>query len=153
MADDFYAYDEDEAEPKGHDNLFIWTVFILLLIGLAFACWLGSFYVFGHPEQPRAYKLLKKLGKIEAPRRFEVTAAPPGEFLTAQRLFERYSKFSRLEMERENADLLRNYINNYRETKKLVPYVRGKFDILDSFALGNSEFFTTGVVALAQSND
>jgi len=97
MADDFYGYDDAENEPKGHDNLFLWTIFILLLIGAAFACWMGSFYIFGHPEQPKPYEILKKLKKIDAPLRFEVTAAPPGEFLTAQKLFERYSKFTRLE--------------------------------------------------------
>src|SRR5260370_32162800 len=89
MAEEYYQDDEPTAEGPARDHLFLWTVFILLLIGLAFACWLGSFYVFGHPEKPRPYQLLKKLGKIEAPRRFEVTAAPPGEFLTAQKLFER----------------------------------------------------------------
>ena len=43
MADDSYDDDYDEPAPKKRDNLFVWTVFILLLIGLAFACWLGSF--------------------------------------------------------------------------------------------------------------
>lgn len=151
MADDFYGYDDEVDEPKGRDNLFLWTVFILLLIGVAFACWLGSFYVFGHPEHPKAYAILKKLKKIEAPRRFEVTAAPPGEFLSAQRLFERYSKFTRLELERENAELIRNYLKNYRETKKLVPYVTGRYVILDSYDLKNTDMFPTGVVALAQA--
>lgn len=153
MADDLYGYEDGDAPPKGRDNLFLWTVFILLLIGIAFACWLGSFYVFGHPEEPRAYRLLKKLGKIDAPRRFEVIAAPPGEFLSAQRLFEKYSKFSRLELERENAELLRNYINNYRETKKLIPYLRGRFETLASHELKEKDLFASGVVALAQSTE
>jgi hypothetical protein len=153
MADDLYGFEEEDAAPKGRDNLFLWTVFILLLIGVAFACWLGSFYVFGHPEQPRAYKILKKLNKIQPPRRFEAIGAPPGEFLTAQRLFERYGKFSRLELERENAELLRNYINNYRETKKLIPYVRGRFNIIGAYELQESDLFASGVVALAQAND
>jgi len=151
MADDFYGYNEDGDEPKGRDNLFLWTVFILLLVGLAFACWLGSFYIFGHPEHPKAYALLKKLKKLEAPLRFEVTAAPPGEFLSASRLFERYSKLSRLELERENAELLRNYLKNFRETKKLVPYVTGRYVILDSYDLKKTDMFSTGVVALAQA--
>src|SRR6478609_428861 len=107
MANQFYGFEDEEPPSGGRDHLFLWTVFILLLIGVAFACWLGSFYVFGHPEQPRAYQILKKLGKIDAPRRFEVTAAPLGEFLSAQKLFERYSKMTRLELERENAELLR----------------------------------------------
>ena len=77
MADDFYGYDDDEDEPKGRDNLFLWTVFILLLIGVAFACWLGSFYIFGHPENPRSYKILMRLHKIEPPKRFFKPAGRP----------------------------------------------------------------------------
>jgi hypothetical protein len=153
MADDFYGYDEDEIEPKGRDNLFLWTVFILLLIGAAFACWMGSFYVFGHPEKPKAYSLLLKLHKIDPPLRFEVTAAPPGEFLNPQKLFERYSKFKRLELENENGELVRNYIRNYRETKKLVTYVTGRFVVMDSRDLKQSDMFPTGVVTLAQAED
>lgn len=153
MADDFYGYDDETTEPKGRDNLFLWTVFILLLIGLAFVCWLGSFYIFVHPENPKAYKFLQKLKKLEAPQRFEVTAAPPGEFLTPQKLFERYSKFTRLELENENAELIRTYIKNYRETKKLVTYVTGRYVILDSYDLKNTDVFPTGVVALAQAAD
>jgi hypothetical protein len=151
MADDFYGYDDADAEPKGQDNLFLWTIFILLLIGAAFACWMGSFYIFGHPEQPKAYEILKKLKKIEAPLRFEVTAAPPGEFLTAQKLFERYSGKKQLELEQENGELLRNYIRNYRETKKLVTYVTGRYVILDSEELKPSDMFPSGMVALAQA--
>jgi hypothetical protein len=150
MADDIYGYDDGD-EPKGRDNLFLWTVFILLLIGVAFACWLGSFYIFGHPERPGSYRFLKKLGKIEAPRRFEVTAAPQGEFLTAQKLFDRYGRMTRLEIEEENAQLLRSYIKNYRETKKLITYVTGRFLILDAYDLQKTDIFPTGVVALAQA--
>ncbi|MHA3774706.1 hypothetical protein ACXR0O_24550 [Verrucomicrobiota bacterium sgz303538] len=151
MAQDYYDEYDDGAEPPRRDNLFLWTVFILLLIGVAFACWLGSFYIFGHPEQPKPYKILKKLGKVEPPKRFEVTAAPPGEFLNPQKLFERYSKMTRLELERENAELLRNYIKNYRETKKLVPYATGRFEIISSYELQQSDMFPSGVVALAQA--
>jgi hypothetical protein len=153
MADDFYGYDEDELEPKGRDNLFLWTVFILLLIGAAFACWMGSFYVFGHPEKPKAYSLLLKLHKIDPPLRFEVTAAPPGEFLNPQKLYDRYSKFKRLELENENGDLIRNYIRNYRETKKLVTYITGRYVVIDSRDLKPSDMFPTGVVTLAQAED
>jgi hypothetical protein len=151
MAQDFYDDYDDPAERGGRDNLFLWTVFILLLIGVAFACWLGSFYVFGHPELPKAYRILKKLGKIDAPRRFEVTAAPPGEFLNPQKLYERYSKKTKLELERENAELMRNYIKNYRETKKLVPYATGRFEIMKSYELQPTDFMASGVVALAQA--
>lgn len=153
MVDDYYGHDDDEDEPKGRDNLFLWTVFILLLIGGAFACWLGSFYIFGHPEDPRSYRILKKMGKIEAPQRFEVTAAPQGEFLNPQKLFERYAKFSPLELENENGELIRNYLRNFKETKRLATYCTGKFVIIKSFELKRTDFFPSGVVALAEASD
>ena len=146
-------HEEPARGAGGKDNLFIWTVFLLLLVGLAFSCWLGSFYVFGHPEEPKSYGILKRLGKLPPPMRFQVTKAPAGEFLDAQRLFERYSKFTALQLERENQIYLRNYIKNYSETKKLVPYVTGKYAILKVYELHESDFFNTGVVALTQSVD
>ncbi|MEY2531159.1 MAG: hypothetical protein QOI96_1244, partial [Verrucomicrobiota bacterium] len=88
-----FRYDE----PYGHGrvrrrtNWFAWTVAILLLTGFAFAAWLGGFYIIGQPERPESYRILQKLHKVDPPKRFELTAAPPGEFLTAQQLFERYS--------------------------------------------------------------
>jgi hypothetical protein len=145
--------EEPATVARNKDNLFIWTVFLLVLVGVAFACWLGSFYVFGHPEEPRPYSILKKLGKLPPPARFQVTKAPAGEFLDAQRLFERYSKFTALQLDRENQIYLRNYIKNYSETKKLVPYIVGKYVILKVYELHESDFFPTGVVALTQSVD
>jgi hypothetical protein len=151
MPEDYDYYDEDSYEPKRKDNLFVWTIFILLLIGAVFACWLGSFYIFGHPEEPRSYRILKKLKKLEAPRRFDVTAAPQGEFLSPQRAFERFSALTRLELERENAELLRIYIKNYTETKKLVPYIRGKFEVVETYPLSKSDLIQQGSVALLQA--
>ena len=153
MASDLFDFDDNEQAPKKRDNLFVWTVFILLLIGLAFACWLGSFYIFGHPEQPRAYALLKKLKKIQPPKRFEKTAAPLGEYLTAKKLFERYSTYTPLQLEHENAELLRTFLTNYRETKKLVPYVWGNFTIAGVAAMKQNDFIPSGMAALAQSNE
>jgi hypothetical protein len=153
MADQFYGFDDGEDEEKGRDNLFLWTIFILLLIGVAAACWMGSFYVFGHPEDPRFYQLLRKLKKLDAPKRFEVTAAPPGEFIIPARLFDKYSKLNPLALEEENDELLRNYLKNYRETKKLTPYITGRFTIIDSYELKSRDMFPSGVVALAQSID
>ena len=153
MADDLFDYDEEEVTPKKRDNLFIWTVFILILIGLAFACWLGSFYIFGHPEQARNYRILQRVKKIDPPKRFERTKAPSGDYLTAKQLFDKYAKYSGLQLERENAELLRTFVTNYRETKKLVPYMRGNFTIADSAQLTATDFITRGMVALGQSND
>ncbi len=151
MDDDFFR--DGELQREEHDNLFGWTVFILLLVGFALACWLGTFYVFGHPENPRSYSILKKLKKIEAPKRFELTGAPPGEFLTARKGYDRYISFTRLQLKNENDFLLRTYIDNFQEMKRLVPYMVGRYTIVQSRVLTSSDMFTSGVVALAQAVD
>ena len=157
MNDDLFSRDFSSSskrqEPPERDNLFLWTILILLLIGLALACWLGSFYIFGHPEKPDSYRILQKLHKLEPSRRFEVTQAPPGEFLSPQKAFERYSAMSHYQLEQENEAMIRDYINNFQATKRLVPYITGRYTIMSSHELKSADFFGSGVVALGQSVD
>ena len=141
----------DDAPPRKDGSLFLWTVAILLLIGFAIGCWIFSFYIFGHPEKPVSYAILTKLKKLEDPKRFEITAAPQGEFLNANQLWERYNKMSDRELERASEVLQRNYLRNYKLTRDRVPYVVGSFNILDSNELTKSNMFPSGVVALAAS--
>jgi hypothetical protein len=148
-----FSYQPDDSPPRKEGNLFAWTVAILLLIGFAIFCWVFSFYVFGHPEKPFSYAILTKLKKLDAPKRFEITAAPQGEFLNAQQLWERYNKMTNRELERASEGLLRNYLRNYKLTGDKVPYITGSYNILDSYELGNSNLFSSGVVAVAQATD
>lgn len=146
---------EDDEEDRGSrdGSLFVWTVVILLLIAVAIACWIGSFYIFGHPEKPFSYQILNKLKKLDPPKRFELTAAPRGEFLKPAQIIERYGRMSPRELDRANEGLLRNYLRNYKLSQDLVPYVVGTFNILDSFELTKNDFFESGVVALARSKE
>ena len=148
-----FSYHTDQPAPRKDGSLFAWTIVILLLIGFAICCWVFSFYVFGHPEKAFSYSILSKLKKLEAPKRFEVTAAPQGEFLSAQQLWDRYNKMTNRELERASETLLRNYLRNYKLTSDKVPYVVGSFNILDSYELGETNLFSSGVVALAHATD
>jgi hypothetical protein len=139
--------------PEGADGLFGWTVVILLLCGVAVVCWIGTFYVFDHPEQPFNYQLLAKLNKLAPPKRFELTAAPSGEFLGADKLLERYGAMTSVGLQEESNNLLRSYLRNYDHQVGKVPYVTGKYTVLDAFPMAESQYFGSGVVALAQSND
>jgi len=145
--------DPSKSAHKDENGLFAWTVLILIFIGIAIACWIGSFYVFGHPEKPFSHDVLTKLKKIDPPKRFELTQAPRGEFLRAQQIMERFGKMKPRQLERTNEILIRNYIRNYKPADGLVPYVLGTFNILDSFELTGSDYFPSGVAALAVSKD
>jgi len=149
----FYPYDEPYARPRRRINYFAWTVAILLLIGFALAAWLGSFYIFNQPERPDSYRILQRLHKIEPPKRFELTAAPAGEFLNSKELYERYSEMGNAELARTNAELARNYIRNYQMVRGLVPYVVGRYKIVAARELGPGDVFTSGMVALTNAVD
>jgi hypothetical protein len=109
-----HPYDSYQDDPYTRRpqriNYFAWTVAILLLTGCALAAWLGSFYIFNQPERPDSYRILQRLHKVEPPKRFELTAAPAGEFLNASQLYERYVGMGAAELAKTNAELLRNYI-------------------------------------------
>ncbi|HYZ71915.1 MAG TPA: hypothetical protein VE641_02475, partial [Chthoniobacterales bacterium] len=139
--------------PEGSDGLFGWTVVILLLCGVAVVCWIGTFYVFDHPEQPFNYQLLAKLNKLVPPKRFELTAAPAGEFLGPDKLLERYGAMTASGLQEESNNLVRSFLRNYDHQVGKVPYVTGKYTVLDAFPMTENQYFGSGVVALAQSND
>ena len=147
-----YSYDDPYGQPRQTGvNYFAWTVVILMLTGLAFAAWLGTFYIFEQPERPDSYRILQRLHKIDPPKRFELTAAPAGEFLGARQLFERYSVLGSAELGKANAELIRNYIRNYGQVRGLVPYLVGRYTIIEARELGSGDIFTSGMVALAAS--
>ena len=152
-----FSYDEPYSgygrPVRRRINYFAWTVVILLLTGAAFAAWLLSFYIFGQPERPDSYRVLQKLNKVEPPKRFELTAAPAGEFLTAKQLYDRYKGMGTAELAKTNGELARNYIRNFQQVRGLVPYVVGRFVLMDARELGQDDIFTSGMVALTNAVD
>ena len=146
-------YDDPYTRPRRRINYFAWTVAILLLTGFALAAWLGSFYIFDQPERPDSYRILQRLHKIEPPKRFELTAAPAGEFLNPQELYERYVGMGAAELARANAEQTRDYIRNYQRVRGLVPYVVGRYTIVATRELGPGDVFTSGMVALMNALD
>jgi hypothetical protein len=153
MDRDYYRYEDSYGRPRKKSNMFGWSVAILLLTGLAFAAWLGSFYIFGQPERPESYRILKKLHKIDPTKRFELTAAPSGEFLTAKQLYDRYIAMSPTELDKTNAELVRNYIRNFQSMRGLVPYMVGRFQVVEARELTPNDVFTSGMVALTNAVD
>jgi len=148
-----FQHEELYARPRRRINYFAWTVAILLLTGFTLAAWLGSFYIFDQPERPDSYRILQRLHKIELPKRFELTAAPAGEFLNAKQLYDRYVEMGSAELAKTNAELARNYIRNYYQVRGLVPYVIGRFAIMEARELAPNDVFTSGMVALTNAVD
>lgn len=146
-------YKRQTEVEESSSGLFIWTIFIVLLFGVAFLCWAGSIYVFGHPERPLSYSILQKLDKIEPPRKFELRKAPKGEYFSAPKFVSAFDELEPGQMDSLNTELLRAYLRNYQETKLEVPYLTGRYKITQVFELQDTDTFPNGVVALADSID
>src|SRR5437764_10591585 len=148
-----FPYEEPYARPRRRINYFAWTAAILFLSGFALAAWLGSFYIFDQPERPDSYRILQRLHKIDPPKRFELTAAPAGEFLKAKELYDRYVGMGAAELAKTDAELTRNYIRNYQQVRGVVPYVVGRYTIVEARELGPGDVFSSGMVALTNAVD
>ena len=142
-----------EYDPPRQDNLFLWTIFLLLLLATAFATWIGVYVVFGQPELPISYKILRKFKRLEAPQRFRVNVAPQGEFLSAEKLYNRYNAMNPVALREANRQMERSYLRNYPISPQLAAYITGRFTIMKSYELAPTDFFPSGVVALASSDD
>lgn len=149
----YYSYQAHSGQRSGgnSDSLFGWTIFIFLLIGFVFLCWMGSYYIFAHPEKAANYRLLLRLHKVEPPQRFEVTAAPRGEFLKPGQLLERFGSMTGSEISRTNEKLLRNFIRNYHQNRELVPYAVGTYRVIGTLPLTKKSFCNPGLIALLQA--
>lgn len=149
----YYGYQGHSGHRSGgaSDGLFGWTVFIFLLIGFVFLCWMGSYYIFAHPEKPSNYRLLVRMHKLEPPLRFEITGAPRGEFLKPGQLLEHFGSMTSSEIRRTNENLLRNFIRNYHQNRDLVPYAVGTYKVVGTLPLTDSSFCQPGLVALLQA--
>ncbi len=144
----------DRSEHRaGGNHIFLWTVFILLLTGFCLATWIGTFTVFGHPERPFSYKILRRIKKLDPPQRYKLNAAPQGEFLTAEKAYARYAAMSDFDLRTLNVQLTRDYIRNFQQTTASVPYLTGRFSIMQAFPLQARDLFPTGAAALAVSLD
>ena len=150
----YYGYQGGSGHRRGagtKDGLFGWTVFIFLLLGFVFLCWMGSYYIFANPEKAANYRLLIRMHKIEPPIRFEITMAPRGEFLKPGQLLERFGSMTSSEIRRANSKLLRHFIRNYHQIRELVPYAVGTYRVLGTLPLTDETFCKPGLLALLQA--
>src|SRR5437899_10594100 len=103
-----FDYEEPYPRPRRRINYFAWTVAILLLTGVAFAAWLGSFYIFDQPERPESYRILQRLHRGEPPKRCELTVARCGECVSAKELYDRYVAMGATELGKTHGERARN---------------------------------------------
>lgn len=144
---------------KGDPYLFWWIIVIFVLIALTTFTWMSSLYVFQHPEKPKNYRLLARIGKLEPLVRFKETAVkdrkdkqvPKAQFYTAKEVYAKFFNWTDKELAAQNDILKRNYIQNY--TNDVPIYLKGEYRIYKVAELSGKTPFPEGLVVRARSTE
>lgn len=129
---------------------FWWFLANLLALCFAMVSWAVCLHVFGNPEIPRNYTILKKLGRLPELKRYTVLDVPNGNALSPGELYGKYFGLKEDKRTRLNALLMRNYMRNFEKTL-LLTYAEGEYQVAERKALGHDDFLYPGFAIRAQA--
>ena len=139
-----------EEPPPSRPAYFWWLLANALALCFAIVSWAVCLHVFGHPEIPRNYEILGKLGRSPVLKRYTVLDVPNGNALAPKELYKRYFGYTEEQRVRANSLLMRNYLTNF-DRPLLLNYVEGDYQVGEIRKLGEKDFFDPGVVIRAQA--
>ena len=137
---------KEESTPrirKRKPHFYWWTLANAVAICVAVLSWVLCTHIFGQPEIPWNYKVIKKLGVAKPAVGFRLQEAPPGEAADPRALYRRYAGLDAATINRLNRSLMRNYLTELREGG-LIQYVEGTFQITDVRRLTEADLFHPG---------
>lgn len=139
-----------EELPASRPAYFWWLLANALALCFAVVSWAVCLHVFGHPEIPRNYEILGKLGRSPVLKRYTVLDVPNGNAWAPKELYQRYFDYTEEQRVRANSLLMRNYLTNF-DRPLLLTYVEGDYQVGEIRKLGPGDFFDPGVVIRAQA--
>jgi hypothetical protein len=122
----------------------------LLALCFAVVSWYACLHVFGNPEIPRNYEILRSLGRLPELSRYTVLTVPNGNLLDSKGLYSKFFPLKGPNLERFNARLLRNYLTNFERPLALT-YIEGEYQVEKVRSLKKSDFITEGFVVRARA--
>ena len=136
--------------PPSRPAYFWWFLLNILALCFAVSSWVVCLQVFGNPEVPRNYEILKRLGRQPQIKRHTALNAPNGAALDPAGL---YARFRGLDAEKRtswNSLLIRNYLTNFEDLRALT-YAEGEYRVESVRALGEKDFIPQGFVVRARA--
>ncbi len=139
-----------EEPSQSRPAYFWWLLANALAICFAVISWAICLDVFGNPELPRNYAILKKLGRLPVLKEFTKLDVPNGNSLAPKELYKRYFGQDEAQRARANSLLLRNYLSNF-DRSLLLTYVEGDYQIITTKVLRSADFFGPGIAVKARA--
>lgn len=138
------------ARRRRRGHYYWWTLANVLAACAAVLSWLLCLHIFGHPEIPRNYEILKQLGLQKPPVGFDLQQAPPGDAADPRSLYRRYAELGDDARDRLNRALMRNYLTGLEEGG-LIQYIEGDFEVTGTRRLDGDDLFHPGFAVRARA--
>jgi hypothetical protein len=142
-----HSLEDDEPRKPAY---FWWFLANTLALCFAIVSWVVCLNVFGNPENPRNYGILKKLGRLPELKRYTVLDVPNGNALPPSELYGKYFGLEGKDLERLNQLLMRNYMRNFNKNT-LLTYVEGDYQVAEVRKLSPGDFMHPGFAIRAQA--
>lgn len=139
-----------EAPPPRRPAYFWWLLANALAACFAVLSWFVCLNVFGNPEVPRNYQILKKLGRAPELQKYTLNEIPNGNAFAPRELYRQFFGYSDERLAKLNSLLLRNYLTNF-DMPLLITYIEGEYEVDAARALAPGDFFHPGIAVRAQA--
>ena len=139
---------EEPAPPR--PAYFWWLLANALALCFAVVSWTVCLHVFGNPEIPRNYEILRKLGRLPELKRYTVLDVPNGNLLDPKGLYSKFFGLTDDQLTRVNAQLMRNYLTNF-ERPLLLTYIEGEYQVEKVRELTEADFLPRGLAIRARA--
>lgn len=140
-------------EPAARRPAYFWWLLAnLLALCFALVSWTVCLHVFGNPEIPRNYEILRKLGRLPEIKRHTVLDVPNGNLLGPVGLYKKFfdEKLTPANLDRLNTLLIRNYLSNFEQPLALT-YIEGDYQVEQVRRLGDADFLPAGFAVQARA--
>jgi len=139
----------DEPTPA-RPTYFWWLLANALALCFAIISWALCLHVFGSPEIPRNYEILRKLDRLPHLKHYTVLDVPNGNLLDPKGLYSQFFPLAGEALVRVNSQLMRNYLTNFPRPQALT-YIDGDYQVEKVRELGRSDFLSGGFAIRARA--
>lgn len=139
-----------EEPAPSRPTYFWWLLANVLALCFAVFSWVVCLHVFGNPEVPRNYEILRKLGRLPQMKRYTVLDVPNGNLLDPKALYSKFFPLTGEPLVRTNAQLMRNYLTNFSRPLALT-FIEGDYQVEKVRELGGADFLPSGVALRARA--
>ena len=139
-----------EEPPPPRPAYFWWLLANALALCFAVVSWAVCLHVFGNPEIPRNYEILRMLNRLPELKRYTVLDVPAANSLAPSELYRKYFGADEGQRGRMNALLMRNYLTNFKRPL-LLTYIEGDYQVEEVRELDERDFLSPGFVVRARA--